>query len=384
MNIYFSKKLLSLIILGLLSPTTVYAIDKKECNSTDTLQGWGIWCGIDTYLSQQEPTAAGPVDGSNSALGLPAIDGDEFGGSVVVPNEVNEEASYNWRGYAILRVQVEMDNNPVEQQPARRTVQQYKYLTGVLNINHDPDNDNILAVMNLEDGSTVTFNKDASFTAPAWDNSYFKITSEDESLTVVSSVLPTLFGGSQLPDALNNENVTSGYFTTPDDSSFPYESKFVAGSLTSADYINELALNNITATYSGYGMYKGDKSGTRYNQITVNFGNSSWDGYWKLDGSRIFAPDSKLQASGVVTGNQFSSTENSLNYQTYENQGSFFRPNWVENNQAATGSINGSFNGAEAKNLTGLVDVNIDGKRTVGVFANEMDSSIANLPQTNR
>ncbi len=74
----------SVLALALCSPWVNAAVDgtKDHCNATEGLDGWAIWCGVDTYLAQQEPTAAGPLDGEGLALGLPSVRTAAFGGAV--------------------------------------------------------------------------------------------------------------------------------------------------------------------------------------------------------------------------------------------------------------------------------------------------------------
>jgi len=357
MKTQYSKKLLGAMIVALLSAGPAYAVSQgqeSECNSTDTLEGWGIWCGVDTFLAQQEPTAAGPMDRNGPELGSPAFNSDDFGGDLV-------EDSYNWRGYAIVR----FENTPPDGQAAPVSMEypRYSYKTGVFNILHNPDSNELSAVLVLEDGSTINFNQDATFIAPEWDTSYFRITSEDGSLVAVT------FNG--LPAARNNESVAAGSLLTrfDDDQSEPtmfwrlQPSKFVAGELTNVSVIDNLRLNNITASYSGLGQYRGDMTGIYRNRINVNFGNSSWAGTWYMGPGR-------LNAEGNVTGSTFSAGANDMNYDRHSCCG-----HYISYDAEAGSSINGSFNGPQAESLTGVVDVTVHGDRTVGVFANEMKDS---------
>lgn len=77
-----SKVLITAVLGAMLQAPSVFAAT-EECNAANGVQGWGAWCGIDTYLTQQESTAAGPV-GANGFSGLNqlGLSGDEFGGKV--------------------------------------------------------------------------------------------------------------------------------------------------------------------------------------------------------------------------------------------------------------------------------------------------------------
>ncbi|MDX1352053.1 MAG: hypothetical protein R3254_03515, partial [Thiomicrorhabdus sp.] len=309
MNKNFSKKLLSLIILGLLSPASVYAIDKKECNSTDNLEGWGIWCGVDTYLSKQESTAAGPVDGGSSVTGLPAIDGDEFGGSLT------EESPFNWSGYAYVNVNRLNDNIGEQAQPTVRRAN--TYLTGILQLQLEPETNTINVIMTLEDGSKITFNQQAQFITPQFgpDSSYgeFQVVSEDGKYQI--NALPALaIGNFYQKQGVTNDTVTSGGIRNIQGEGFRVGG-FVAGSPTPLSDMSNLAVNNIQATYSGLGDYRSSYGGRMRvsNDITVNFGDASWQGNWY--GMPFGGFMGSVNAQGDVSGNTFSS--NNITSQGY-------------------------------------------------------------------
>jgi len=335
------------MILGLLS-STGYAADKKECNSSDALQGWGIWCGVDSYLTQQEPTAAGPVDDSNPELGLPAVDSDKFGGSV-------EQTPYNWKGYAYVNVDRLNENIGGDIQSQLQAPQKH-YLTGILQLQLEPDTNTVNVVMTLEDGSKITFNQQAQFITPQFgpDSSYgeFQVVSEDGKYQI--NALPAL-----AIQRMTNDSVTSGGIRNIQDGL--RIGGFAAGSPTPLNDMSSLAVNNIQATYFGSGDYRSSfgRIGRVYNDITVNFGNASWQGNWYA----ARGPGGFLNAQGSVTGNTFSST--SIGVAAMQDSPG------IQQIPVVTGSIKGTFNGPNAGYLTGLVNVTVDENNLVGTFVNQ-------------
>lgn len=308
--------------------STAYAVEQKnDCNSTDTLQGWGIWCGIDTFLTQQEPTAAGPIDASAGPLAGTNFDSDDFGG------KLEQGDTYAWKGYAVF------SHNDFD-----------SLQTGELSLNVDAATGTVSGFIEI-DGETIDLGANAKFftpgeTLPFWNGgtttpsgqNHFYVETENGNYSFLTAPSNWYI--------VNGEDVAVFGGTSPrtgDPSDFSTSaSPFVAGVITPVSDINALAGSNTIATYSGYGWYQGGTNGYRQNSITVNFGNSTWNGEWNnLNG---------FTSEGTVTGNQFQS--NGLNGR-------------------GGNDVKGTFNGSNASHLTGLVDADIRGNRTVGAFINQ-------------
>lgn len=306
-------------------------------------------------MTQQEPTAAGPVDDYNPELGLPAVDSDKFGGSV-------EQTPYNWQGYAYVNVDRLNENIGGELQPQIQA-RQKRYLTGILQLQLEPDTNTVNVVMTLEDGSKITFNQQAQFITPQFgpDSSYgeFQVVSEDGKYQI--NALPAL-----AIQRMTNDSVTSGGIRNIQSEGLRIGG-FVAGSPTPLNDMSSLAVNNIQATYFGSGDYRSSfgRIGRVYNDITVNFGNASWLGNWY---GAYGGQDGLVNAQGNVTGNTFPSTNigvATMQYPPSMQQQVSIQPPVV------TGSIKGTFNGPNAGYLTGLVDVASEGVNVVGTFVNQ-------------
>ena len=340
----------SLLAAALFSPMAMAAVDTNEetCNASEGLEGWAVWCGVDTFLSQQEPTAAGPVVGGSELASL-AVDDDGFGGDIIPNVPEVPEIEYNWQGYAVIK---HRDfNDPV---------------AGKAQLNIDPETGSVVGVLTTSTGETISLNRDAFFVyrgvktfADGTEGSgvdmgsafsAFEVYSEDNNLQITLLNLNN-FGENGLESFAQTqtwvkEQTEIGYA--------PLDGRYAGGLITPLADMQELARLNVTADYLGSGHYTAahmENFPHVINHMNVNFGNATWTGSWN-------APDFNVGASGVVTGNQFSS-------------------NSITNGQpvptrlapvAVTGSINGAFNGANAAYVSGALDINDGQNRYVGVF----------------
>lgn len=338
MNKIFTR---SVLILALFSPWVSASVNGsgENCNADEGLDGWAIWCGVDTYLAQQEPTAAGPIEGGVEGLIPPGVRTAAFGGLLVEP-----EIVYNWQGYAML------------------THPDFGGLTsGELKLKVDTATGEVVGLLTTASGDEIAFNEGAKFYVPAEliplidspttlpneaddvQISQFEVASEGSLLKLVTFPQGWVFSGA----GTNYDPEHTGVSTIGqiNDGSSVLGS-FVAGSLTPLDRMADFTALNRVAEYAGYGMYSG--IGLVENLIKVDFGQAKWNGFW---GSGL-----KMSASGSVSGNQFSSD-------TVEP----FREN---PNTVFEGSVRGAFNGNNASALTGVVDVVKNGEAIVGTFKN--------------
>ena len=370
----------SVLVLALFSPWVSASVDEpvNNCSADEGLEGWAIWCGVDTYLAQQEAPAAGPVEGSFEGVVEPDIRTAAYGGSLlaggspageppavepppVTPPAVEPVVDYNWQGYAMLT------------HPDFGGLQ-----AGELKLKVDTATGEVIGLLTTASGEEIVFNEGAQFYVspeilPLIDSPYagtglsdeagavqisqFEVASEGSLLKLVT--FPQGWQFSALGNSFDPEHTGASTIGQINDGT-AVTGSFVAGSLTPLDRMAEFATLGRVAEYSGYGMYSG--LGKVDNLIKVDFGQATWFGAWYggLD----------VGAAGTVSGNQFSS--NTMNGFGSASQ------------SVVSGSINGSFNGTNASALTGVVDIVKDGQAIVGTFKNVIyqDSlSVSDLPQ---
>ena len=364
MNKIFTR---SVLVLALFSPWVSASVNGsgENCNADEGLDGWAIWCGVDTYLAQQEPTAAGPIEGAFEGVVEPDVRTVAFGGAIenpvpVVPPVVpvvppEPEIEYNWQGYAMLT------------HPDFGGLQ-----SGELKLKVDTATGEVIGVLTTALGEEIIFNEGAGFYVtpellPLIDSplpdlsneagieqiSQFEVASEGSLLKLVTFPQDWLF--SAVGSSYDPEHTSVSTIGQINDGTSVVGS-FVAGSLTPLDRMADFTALNRVAEYAGYGMYSG--IGLVDNAIKVDFGQATWFGVW---GSGL-----NVGAAGTVSGNQFSSN-------TMNGFG-------VDSQAAVSGTIQGAFNGDNASTLTGLLDVVKDGQAIVGTFKNVIyrDSVVTN------
>ncbi len=340
----FSKKLLTAAVVTLLAGPTYAVEQSKECNSTDSLDGWGIWCGIDTFLSQQEPTAAGPGGGDSPGLGGVTFDSSQFGGDVVIP-----EDQYNWQGFALFL-----------------NVNDRSSVLGRLFFDVDEDNEllrNIRVV--LDDGTTVNIPTEDFYPAAYFDPGNAQIIiGEGTNQYVLAGLTNRLLSeGSFNEDGLYMGGVGIINFN-PDDAEMPTEVDSLlsrlnsitigtAGSPTPLETMSNLNSIEATAKFSLLGVSHTSGSFNNAGYLTgrmrVNFGEGEWNAHLaskKLvgDGPRRIG----LSSGGQVEGNEFSSefVKTRLRHRHLNVDGE-------------TSYMNGIFLGPNANALTGQVNVSV-------------------------
>ena len=131
---------------------------------------------------------------------------------------------------------------------------------------------------------------------------------------------------------------------------------FVAGSQTPLADMANLKSNNITASYALNMDARGATGCCPSGNISVSFGTGTWDGDWHGLTNNY---NTYIKAKGIVTGNQFSSNNLSVIDQNSMD---------LSNGTPTPGNVLGTFNGDNAQNLTGMIDVTVNGQNSVGVF----------------
>ncbi len=360
MNNFFTK---SVLVLAIFSPWVHASVNESgdNCNATEGLDGWAIWCGVDTYLAQQEPTAAGPIEGGFEGVVEPDVRTVAFGGSLidggeipppVTPPVVEPEIEYNWQGYAMLT------------HPDFGGLQ-----AGELKLKVDTATGDVIGLLTTASGEEIAFNEGAKFyvdqelipliappvTLPSVAGvvqiSQFEVASEESLLKLVTFPQGWLF--SAVGGAFDPEHAGVSTFGQINDGTSVVGS-FAAGSLTPLDRMAEFASLNRVASYSG-GI------GLTENTMKVNFGQSTWSSVW-------FNLEAGIE--GTIVGNQISSNDI---YGIGNSIGSDF-----------SGGVLASFNGNNASGITGILNVVKDDQTIIKTFKNVMydDSlSVTDQPQ---
>ena len=379
--------------------TTVFITSSaiaSDCNDANGINGWGTSCGIDTFLDQQAPTAAGPQKLNNRQNYVPSqFDSENFGGQI-------NNADFNWKGYAYINVN-RIGSQSEQRQPTvalnQRSFNDYSLGEMQMNLNKDTNLIDIILTFKDRNGvdQTLSFKKDPTFLGATGQ---FQVKTEDGQYQI--NAIPTLAlkpqKGLKMAGSLSTENSTQNEYLTSggirDNTDNQRIGYFVGGSLTPVTAIQALASTNKIASYSISGDFKRGNRNMRFSpnaNMTVNFGTSSFSSNWHgLEGH----PMSTTTISGTVNGNSFQS-----NHMTHTNH--YFMPpvavtDTINNNNVqanhvthfiapvpttVTGNMKGSFNGDQAQALSGSLNVNLNGSTTEGVFIGQQIKNIVNEVQ---
>ena len=337
-----TRQLISAIILGTISTTAISA--NSECNSSKNLSGWGAWCGIDTFLGQQEPTAAGGPLFNPQNLSSASFDSDELGGKFT-PIKNEEDIVVGWVGYAITPNNMNM-----------YTTLSSDSQLGLLKVDLDLEGQVVKITGLFEDGSTLDLSSEwfmamGPYYVYAGSQSFSSHFSSDYKSYENDS--PEMYTGSA------NNYVGTGDFIGG-------WSSQLGKATPIADITN---FKNIGANFA----YQVNSNGTQNNGpfssgigsraiMNVQFGSSSWS----MDNLHGF--DSK----GKISGNTFKSTEikgvagamNSPAMMPMPYPGG--NSNFANHTVTSDSSINGVFIGSNAKGLIGQTNITAvkDGQAT--------------------
>lgn len=320
-----TRKLIPIIALSVMSQT---AIANNGCDSSESVKGWGAWCGIDTFLAQQDATAAGPVGGLGfSQLAGTRFDSEEFGGQV-------EQGMNGWVTYALLK-------NPETGQSALGNV--------AFTINEATETANIVVVFGdqayqfstpyerRQSGSYEDFVKDKLMAEMKSEEFYLKFQLKDED-----------GHGFPLDDGIDSKELVIGKMKAEihdtDD-----RIKAVFGQATSLSDMARLRAATGTTAYwiNGDGVYSTDRGefgrASMYGDMEVNFSAGTWDmrRAYISGGDDYRSKDIGLRTNGTISGNTFQSTN-------IEVEGL---------NVQAGSTINGAFVTSNAQRLLGQADI---------------------------
>ncbi|WP_029408651.1 hypothetical protein [Thiomicrorhabdus sp. Milos-T2] len=351
----FKQKTLAVLLFAAFSQSA-YAADNAICDSTDTLKGFGAWCGIESFLSQQEPTAAGgPLFGSRDGILSPSFDSDKFGGQP----QTGDTDNYNWSGYALFY-----------------DLEQRAGVLAKLEMNVDEANSDVLGVKaTLKNGEVITvstqdFYKQSFSYRGIPVKATSNINQENQSRYVFAGVTDRLSLGRY---TYNEDGDYIGLVgiadLQPDEyqglsRQSPYNQLLerissigvgVAGSPTPIVDMANLKSIKAYAAYNliGVASVSGDINavGGFMTDVHVDFNHGTWDmtnvDFYGLESGYQYAP---ISANGSISGNTFTSESISLmGNENYIKAGSY---------------IDGKFLGPEAKGLTGEADITTNSLQT--------------------
>lgn len=409
MNVQFTKKILAVAVLSATCQISVAAsaIDKDKCNASDDVTGWGIWCGVDTYLASQtedQPTAAGSDFSTTPEIAVETLgsaDSELYGGKPEIPESEPSEPVVPPVIPPV--VEIELPLKPVEDGTAFRgywvsSTYEDSFIfqdesfssqseTGVdigtlgvtliddgapnsntgnndrITQNFYDRNGNQVAALDLEGGDSwpkvtdVNITNDANQPSSAFgfetrtigfdggESESGEISDNNELIKNNDEVLKSYWsGGTTFWSNTQNWDIGSSSNETT------YTS--VYGSLTPLSEIQNLISGNVQAQYSGSSaLYRQDVA------IDVNFGQESFTGSWTGGTNGAF----DFGASGVIQGQNIVSTSIS----------------------GATGIVQGSFFNENARDLGGAYEVN-NGSTTVrDVFATTKGTGNTVAPDLN-
>jgi len=386
MEVKFTKSLIAAAILSsaALFTSTTYA---STCDSSNDLKGWGAWCGIDTYLGQQEPTASGgPGFGGGSPFHNPQFDSSKFGGDVIKQTE-SQMPEAEFMGYGLMSFNTYSGDQgfPAIAAPGEETT---KMLARIY-LEHDEVNESMQLKAVLEDGKIITVALDGYYDQDSWNPSYSgSHTYSDgrvynyEYVAEGGDTVENIYAGTNNREKegegsngydgsayLSNlsgysydseQNVTGGYDSTytyhieddvsygsvyismyedVDSSPYPMQTEYMNGLIGAPTPIDAMRNLQGTLTYNLNGYY----SNSMYpwnnwfeGEMDVNFTSGTWS-------TEQIA--NAVSASGKIDGNKFNANQIS---------------SLTNGKEVVSGSyINGQFTGSEAQNLVGQGNLNL-------------------------
>lgn len=339
--------------------------EQGSCDSRDSADGWGVWCGVEDYLvklTEQSPPAAGaPASGAGAPpqVVVDVGDSDPFGGDPVTPDEIvrpidlpNGDEVYYRAAYS-NRVSGESDSQ-VKTPAGIGTMD----LVLVDSFSRRNAGDRVSgADFDMDRQQIDTF----SFGESAEGHQYIAVSRDTDpryqgKFSTVSRIGP---GGSAAPHYLVNElmdgreqrilpggelwsnaspppgayQVLKDYWlgtrvrSTLDldrETGFTgleSTNSFVGGRLTPLADVQNLVAGNVIADYRGGSQHLG-----QVVQVRVDFGAQTFNGSW-TGGQLPSNPsaDPGFTASGVIQGRHMVATSFGTGV-SGQLQGSFFRP----------------------------------------------------------
>lgn len=389
MKIIHSNKL-AFALASTLFASSAFAAD---CNNTNNINGWGAWCGVDTFFSEQAPTASGGPIFGNKPYAPASFDSIDFGG------QIQEGDDFNWKGYAYINLN-RVGTQSGQQKPSI-SFSRHDFTLGEMNMNMNKETNLIDITLTYKDANnveqTLQFSENPTFLDATGQ---FQVQTADGQyqINAISRFalrskrfyrMPGMVEGA---NPTQNKDVTSGGIRDNiDDERIGY---FTGGRLTPVDVIQSFINSNKVANYSLMGDFKrNDRDwGGAVGNMSVNFGNASFKANWQGLGNNYYGPFpgmgyGSVDVSGQVDGNSFKSntiTATQTTSQMAPPIGPDMAPIMVPitSTVTVTGEMKGSFNGDQAQALSGSLTVDVDGGTTKGVFIG-VEAPIS-LPNTDK
>ena len=316
----FTKKLMTGALISMLGQSA-YASTGGACNASDKLNGWGAWCGIDTFLSQQEPTAAGPVDGNNFGFSSASFDSNEFGGNIEQTNTPTVTNTTELIGYAFF-------NNEQE------------FGVGKFSLFLDDDNQEANLSGHFDTGQAIDSNSNFYERNPTYLETGNRAEKTPASQLIEDYWYAYTYANSDKrqptdldlnQEPANIQDFTYGYVYGYSDGIGYGNNLYKATDLVE---MNNLKTTNATTNFSVNSYGYDTKSGSRNENHTmdVNFG----EGKWSMN--NFYATNT----NGTITGNTFEATSMVATNKRVIRDDSF---------------VEGTFVGTNASQLTGMANI---------------------------
>ncbi|WP_029408652.1 hypothetical protein [Thiomicrorhabdus sp. Milos-T2] len=381
----FKQKTLAVLLFAAFSQSA-YAINNVDCDSSNTVKGFGNWCDVGSFLGQQEPSAAGgPGFAGNSPLLSPQFDSSKFGANVITQTE-SQMPEAEFMGYGLMTFRNYSDNLNQKTTTISAQSEETSKMLARIYLDNDEVNESMQLKAVLEDGRIITValnevNKNeydptysSSHTYNNGTYNYERVTEGSDTIQYISGYKGREKEGGDSYDYQGSANLTnvSGYSyesepngTGGNDSTSTYhlEDEVSFGSVyihmyedqenynyrMPTEYMNGPigaptpidAMRNLqgTLTYNIDGQYTNSMYPSNNwfeGKMGVNFTSGTWS-------TEQIA--NAVSASGKIDGNKFSANQIS---------------SLSNGKEVVSGSyINGQFTGSEAQNLVGQGNLNL-------------------------
>ena len=343
MNNTFNLKQAALAALLVIGTFGTAHAKSESCDASNNIQGWGIWCGVETYaakMATENPTAAGPLP---SALALrlePAIDITDLLRKPLVPVINPDEPDVpdipltfpettdpkTFVGYTRTAIHTRSNSASSTTKPELGTLTLKLDTAGIIEMTRFDaagdtqasitlsGNDSLFGPPSNPNRSTQVI-LDPDPTKQSSASARKTTTFNDAGTTTYEEERFSTREAKQENGGILKEYWigTHSLYSTSNSETSDTNTHFVAGILTPLADIEGLTAGNVTATYTGKSAFwRQDVS------IIINFGEKSFSGEWK-------GGPFSFQADGVIVGQHIVSTA-ITGADSGMVQGSFFNP----------------------------------------------------------
>jgi len=268
----------------------------ESCNHSNNIEGWGIWCGVESYAAQMAATAAGPSPSSQTQLRLdPELDPDvyrrpptpgkperpDFPLTFPEVEDPNHIAGYTWTS----------TYNKLGDTPGTSDFPQLGTLIVKLDHGGVAIKSGRIQITRYNPAGKPIVSIDLSGNNPLYTATHIAVTRQstgaaqnvEERFTANNKTLQAYWVGSHSLYSTSNTKVSDT------------NTHFLAGRLTPISDIEKLAAGNVTATYQGTSAFWQQNV-----KIDVNFKGKTFHGTWGDSPNRGI--NKAFAASGDIIG----------------------------------------------------------------------------------